>query len=87
MSTNDPEAGPSQRPARTRRLPARFRDVLPEPPLPVPAQPPPVVILRVILHVFDSFRTAFNTFGIAREYRHRPTYDPDSFLTLEELSN
>ena len=42
---------------------------------------------RVILHVFDSFRTAFNTFGIARDYRHRPSYDPDSFLSISDLSD
>ena len=41
----------------------------------------------VILHVFDSFRTSFNKFGIAHYYHHRPSYDPDAFLTLDQLSN
>ena len=41
---------------------------------------------RVFLHVFDSFRTQFNKFGIARAYRHRPSHDPESFLSAEELS-
>ena len=65
-STDGPNIASSHRPVHTRRLPARFRDTLPEPPLSVPIQPPPVAVIpRVILHVFDSFRTAFNTFGIA----------------------
>ena len=42
---------------------------------------------RVILHVFDSFLTCFNAFSIAHEYRHRPSYDPNSFLTIDQLSN
>ena len=42
---------------------------------------------HVILHVFDSFRTSFNKFGIARYYCHRPSYDPNAFLTLDQLSN
>ncbi|KIJ58628.1 hypothetical protein HYDPIDRAFT_102299, partial [Hydnomerulius pinastri MD-312] len=42
---------------------------------------------RVILHVFDSIRTSFDIFGIAREYRHRPSYDPDAFVLADQLSN
>ena len=78
---------------RKRRLPARYRDQLPEAPLavhpdpdPDPA-PTPSILPRVILHVFDSFRTAFNKFGIAREYRHRPSYDPEQSVPIEELTN
>ena len=76
-------------PPRARRLPARFRDILPTPPVPVPpiAAEQPSIIRRVILHVFDSFRTHFNLFGIAREYRHRPSHDPDAFLSAKDLSN
>ncbi|KAF8835227.1 hypothetical protein BDN67DRAFT_1015721 [Paxillus ammoniavirescens] len=89
----------SGRPAQSRRLPVRFRDVLPEPPVPVPEPtssptPPPtttatlgLALPRVILHVFDSLRTSFNAFGIGREYHHRPSYDPDAFLTVDQLSN
>ena len=44
------------------------------------------VIPHVVLHIWDSFTTLFNRFGIARAYRHRPSHDPDSFLTTEELS-
>ena len=73
---------------RTRRLPARYRDHLPEPPRPVDPVPPAAPTLpRVILHVFDSFRSSFNRFGIAREYRHRPSYDPEHCVPAEELSN
>ncbi|KIK76663.1 hypothetical protein PAXRUDRAFT_18036, partial [Paxillus rubicundulus Ve08.2h10] len=76
-------------PPRTRRLPARFREQLPEPPPPIPPAEPCFKsrIHRVLLFVSDSFRTTFNQFGIARYYRHRPSYDPDSFLTADQLSN
>ena len=77
-------------PARNRRLPARYRDLLPEPPLPaVDPQPGPSsisILPRVFLHIFDSFRTQFNKFGLARAYRHRPSHDPDSFVTVEQLT-
>lgn len=29
----------------------------------------------------------FNRFGIACYYCHHPSYDPDSFLTTDQLSN
>jgi Plavaka transposase len=74
------------RPTRSRRLPMRFRDELPVPPPAIP-QPPPSTLPRVILHVFDSFRTTINEFGIGREYRHRPTHDPDAFVSVDQLSN
>lgn len=82
-STLTPEG---TRPTRTHRPPARFRDELPVPPLPV-QQSPPSILPRVILHVFDSFRTSVNQFGIGREYRHRPTHDPDLFVSADQLSN
>ncbi|KAF8834278.1 hypothetical protein BDN67DRAFT_992701 [Paxillus ammoniavirescens] len=72
-------------PPRTRYLPARYRDELPEPPPRL--EPPQNSIQRVLLYVFDSFCTGFNKFGIGREYHHRPSHDPDSFLSTEELSN
>ncbi|KAI6158280.1 hypothetical protein BKA82DRAFT_4415302 [Pisolithus tinctorius] len=85
-ANNNPQ--PNVLPPRTRRLPARYRDQLPEPPCPV-HQPAPTssVLHRIILHVFDSFRTSFNKFGIAREYRHRPSYDPEQSVPTEELAN
>ncbi|KIM54557.1 hypothetical protein SCLCIDRAFT_31001 [Scleroderma citrinum Foug A] len=48
-------------PPRSRRLPARFHDLLPTP--------------------------LFNLWGIACEYRHRPSHDPDAFLSTKDLSN
>jgi hypothetical protein len=91
--------GGAGRPVRSRKLPARFRDLLPE----IPISPgldsgaanvsdsseatPHSILPCVILHVFDSFRTSFNAFSIAREYRHRPSYDPNSFLMIDQLTN
>ena len=70
-------AGTSGRPIRSRHLPTRFRDLLPEPSLPSPtdleaqssepttsATNPTLHLPRIILHVFDSFRTSFNRFGV-----------------------
>ncbi|KIM50702.1 hypothetical protein SCLCIDRAFT_34065 [Scleroderma citrinum Foug A] len=87
--------GGLSRPVRSRCLPARFRDILPElslPPLPETQSESHVstsqpMLPHIILHVFDSFRTSFNKFGIAHYYRHRLSYDPDAFLTLNQLSN
>jgi len=79
------------RPSRPRRLPRRYQDELPEPMAPAvatcPVVDPPSLPRRVILHVFDSFRTVFNKFGIARDYRHRPSYDPDALLSVLDLSD
>jgi len=77
----------SGRPRREYRLPKRFRDDIPEPPAPVPATPPnPDPVRRVILIVRDRLTTVINSFGIWRDYPRRPA-DPDSVLTLEDLSN
>jgi len=77
---------------RTWRLSTRYQDQLPEAPHLVhhpDSDPTPTssVLPRIILHVFDSFRTSFNKFGIAREYRHRPSYDPEHSVTTEELAD
>ena len=48
---------------------------------------PTSTVRRVFLHVFDSFCTQFNRFGIAREYRHRPTQDPEHFVSPDDLAN
>ncbi|KAF8419790.1 hypothetical protein L210DRAFT_3655102 [Boletus edulis BED1] len=84
-----PIASSSQQPLgpRTRRLPGRYRDVQPEPPISLDLPPPPTnPIKHVLLVVYDSLRTQFNRFGIAREYRHRPSHDPDSFVSPADLS-
>ena len=78
---------PEDRGSRPRRLPARFRDQLPEPPVSTDVPPTTASMVRcVFLHVFNSFRTGLNSFGIAREYRHRPTHDPDQFVSQGDLA-
>ena len=70
---------------RIRRVPARFRDILPEPPEPVPiptAQP-----TMVYLMVTNPLKTALNNFGLFRRYLFRPSYDPDAFVNPSDLSN
>lgn len=91
------ETNQTGRPSQARRLPAWFHDVLPEPPLPITAEDstsvesanstPQNILPRVILHVFDTICMSFNHFGIARLYRHRPSYDPDAFMSIDQLSN
>ena len=80
------------RPKRSRRLPARYRDILPTPPVPVTDPPPEPEttgsrIKRLTLIVRDRLITAINVFGIWRDYLHRPSYDPDALVSLEDLSN
>jgi hypothetical protein len=82
----------SGRPKRSRRLPSRFRDTLPVPPIPVTNPPPEPEssgsrIKRLTLIVRDQFITAINVFGIWRDYLHRPSYDPDTLVNSEDLSN
>ncbi|KAF7292226.1 hypothetical protein MIND_01250000 [Mycena indigotica] len=82
------------RPQRTIRLPGHYREELPTNLAPadnLPAtalrQPEPVPQRRVHLIVRDTFRTAVNKFGLWRSYLHRPTYDPDTLLGLDDLCN
>ena len=72
-----------------RRRPKRYRDELPVAPTPVeeiPSRPTPI-LRRVLLHVQDFMWTAVNRFGVLREYRHRPSYDPDEHVLAEDLAN
>ncbi|KAJ7053712.1 hypothetical protein C8F01DRAFT_1064576 [Mycena amicta] len=86
---------PEGRPKRTRRLPTRFREELPTRLAPVgnlqqapePESEPERRLPRVNLIVRDTFRTVTNRFNLWRSYLHRPTYDPDSLLTTDDLSN
>lgn len=83
------------RPKRSYRLPARYEDVQPEGPAPVTHQVPSLpqvapgssALPRITLHVRDTIRTGINRFGLLREYPHRPSYDPDSDVSPEDLSN
>ncbi|KAJ7280976.1 hypothetical protein C8J57DRAFT_1220250 [Mycena rebaudengoi] len=66
---------------------------VPEPPVPVPeleitepdedATPPP----GPTAFVWESIKTAMNTFGLYREYLRVPTHDPDSTISLSDLSD
>ncbi|KAJ7790115.1 hypothetical protein B0H14DRAFT_2626367 [Mycena olivaceomarginata] len=75
------------------RLPARYRDILPDvlEPAPLagegelPDDPVPARSVRLIVR--DKFTTAINTFRLWRDYLHRPTYDPDSLISTSDLSN
>ena len=75
----------STAPQRTRRAPARFRDILPEPPVPVAIPPPRLP--AVYLMVTDPLKTAINSFGLFRQYLFHPSYDPDAFVDPGDLSN
>ncbi|KAI6102929.1 hypothetical protein F5141DRAFT_991013, partial [Pisolithus sp. B1] len=67
---------------------AQYRDLLPEPPHLVDPDPVPTStsLPQVTLHVFISFQTSFNAFGIACEYQHQPSYDPEHSISVHELS-
>ena len=88
-----PSHGETGWPVCRRRIPARYEDVQPEGPAPLPPdQPFPMApgssaLPRVILHVRDFMCTRQNRFGLFREYHHRPSYDPDHSLPDDELSN
>ena len=73
---------PSQ---RTRRAPARFQDILPEPPTPVPA--PPSHLPAVYLIVTNPLKTIANSFGLFRQYLFHPSHDPDALVDHSSLSN
>ncbi len=83
-----PSLTQSGHPHREYRLPKQFRDNLPEPPAPVPTNLDSNTnpVRRVILIVRDCL-IIMNSFGIWRDYPERPSVDPDSHLTLEDLSN
>ncbi|KAH7917056.1 hypothetical protein BV22DRAFT_1135740, partial [Leucogyrophana mollusca] len=76
-----------------RRLPARFRDILPQPPPPLVAEstitpPLPSVAVPSTTLALRYFRTRPNLFGLFRRYHgnHFPTHDPEEALTLEDLT-
>lgn len=80
-----PSTEPTPQPRRTRRAPARFHDVLPEPAQPISAPPPQLP--TVYLMVTDPLKTALNSFGVFRQYLFHPSYDPDSSVDPRDLSN
>ncbi|KAF5374151.1 hypothetical protein D9615_008829 [Tricholomella constricta] len=80
----------SGRPRRNYTLPERFRDVLPALPDPPPINepnPPALSLPRVRLIVRDRFISALNIFGLWRDYPHRPSFVPDSAVSVADLAN
>lgn len=68
-------------------LPRHYVDEIPEPLPPVsPPDPTPSRLPRVVLIVRDTIRTAVNSFGLMREYPHRPSYDPDAIVHIAQLA-
>jgi hypothetical protein len=82
-----PTLSTTGRPQRSHQLPARYRDILPEPPQPaaLPPSEDTATVPRVSLIVRNQFRTATNSFGLWKEYMYRPSYDPDAFISAEDL--
>ncbi|KAJ6599567.1 hypothetical protein B0H10DRAFT_2231216 [Mycena sp. CBHHK59/15] len=79
-SPNLPPDTETGRGKRAIRLPARYRDILPEPLAPVEnpdsaataGGPPERILPRITLIVRDTFSTFVNSFGLWRSYLHRP---------------
>jgi Plavaka transposase len=88
MSSDDRELPPGTEsilPKRQRRLPKRYRDLLPAPPAPLPPEPLRETRLpRVVLNVWERVCTPQNIFGLWREYLGRPSYVPDTALPEDE---
>lgn len=80
-------SGVPARPTRNAGLPRRYRDLLPEAPPIVETVPVQNPVRRVVLIVRDQLATSLNPFRIWRAYMHRPTYDPDASVPLDDLSS
>ncbi|KAK7064901.1 hypothetical protein R3P38DRAFT_3302318 [Favolaschia claudopus] len=88
----DPPVTSTGRPARKKRPTWKLLQLLPEPAAPAPlivtepdddATPPPAPTA----FVWESIKTAMNSFGLYREYPRVPTHDPDGTISLEDLSD
>ena len=80
-------AAASMESRRTRQAPARFRDILPEPPRPIPAPDPQPRLPTVYLMVTNPFKTTLNSFGLFRHYLFHPSHDPNMLVNPSDLSN
>ena len=85
MDKTPVSAGPTIPSRQTRQAPARFRDILPEPPAPAPTSPPQLP--RVCLMVTNPLETIVNSFGLFRQYLFHPSYDPDALVDPGDLLN
>src|SRR5579872_4362308 len=70
---------------RTQRAPKQFQDILPEPPLAIPASKRRLP--TVYLMVTNPFKTATNAFGLFRNYLFHPSHDPDELINPSDLTN
>ncbi|KAL1658479.1 hypothetical protein GGF50DRAFT_67162 [Schizophyllum commune] len=75
---SEPTDSASASSGQPRRIPPPTRDPLPETSRTLP---------RVHTLVRDSLTSAVNAFGLFRQYWHRPSYDPDSFLKVADLAS
>jgi hypothetical protein len=74
-------------PRRVQRAPARFQDILPEPPRAIPVSISQPRLPAVYLMVTNPLKTALNSFGLFRQYLFHPSHDPDAFVNPGDLSN
>ncbi|KAG1796117.1 hypothetical protein EV424DRAFT_1334223, partial [Suillus variegatus] len=93
---DDPRSLAERRPRHiNRRLPARFRDILPQPPPIIEPALPPTADLSPTSETSEPlscalcfFRTLPSVFGLSRRYHsdRLPTHDPEELTTLENLT-
>ena len=83
-----PQLTAAGRPKRNYRLPARYVDVNPEPlrSLEEENEQSTPILPRLYSVVRNPLRTVANTFGLLRQYLHRPSFDPDSFVDKKDLN-
>ncbi|KAJ7909874.1 hypothetical protein B0H13DRAFT_1877279 [Mycena leptocephala] len=83
--------GPGGRPRRRPRLPARYRDDLPEGPAPIP---PPVAVSVPEPEPAPDFhpvsppkwiQTEPNAYGVYKVFPNCPTHDPEASISLDDL--
>jgi hypothetical protein len=89
IDTHESPATPCQHPSGRTFIPRNFDDPLPDDedinPSDITGIVPSLVaphrrIRRVLLTLRDALQTAFNTFGLSRQYPRRPSFEPDKFV-------
>ncbi len=87
----EPVSVPTGRFPRLRRLPKRFRDILPATPTPINISTPEIEDPLVENPPAEtrpnvpSFRTDPNALGVYKIYPHRPSRDPEGELSINDL--
>ncbi|KAJ7811929.1 hypothetical protein B0H13DRAFT_2383585 [Mycena leptocephala] len=85
-----PAVSSTGRPVRTKRPTWKLLQLLPEPLSAAPdrgTDPEPTLPPAPSSFVWDSVKSALNSFGLYREYPRAPTHDPDSTISLVDLSD